>query len=288
MHYFCFPSIGALRSPGMWQYPAVITPTAITQANHAETSRSNSVTQSSDSMSNGSATPPTAEHSQAQAQPQVLTNGVSDASKFIFPQSAIPISPGIFGSPAFFNANGTSGVTPMTPTLLTPATAIGLSEPYLRTPGQIYSPFTLGPPIPGSLPKTPTLPPPSPHAIVGGAFPLASQGLPTSATLVNSPFGKGTNVMDEIARLGFPVSPFIMSPGPGFSPKKTNGGTTVFFPTTITANGDAKLTPISSFTAGAGAVHLPDGSPASSVNSPIVKLENGHPSCCVGEDSQAA
>ena len=132
-------------------------------------------------------------------------------------------------------------------------TPIGLSERYLRTPGQCYSPFTLGPPIQGSLPKTPTLspPPPPPHAVVGEAFPLAS-----------------------------PTSPFDKN---GFSPKKTNGGATVFFPTTITANGDAKLTPISSFVAGAGLVHLPDGSRASSVNSPIMKLENGVCVCvCVG------
>ena len=277
----------------MWQYPAVITPSAISQTSHIETTRSNSVAQSSDSMSNGSATPPTAEHVQP-SQPinHILHNGTSEAPKFVFPQSAIPISPGIFSSPTFFSP--TNGVTPMTPTLLTPAAAIGLSEPYLRAPGQLYSPFTLAPPIPGSLPKTPTLPPPSPHAIVGNAFPLVSQGLPTSATLVNSPFSKGTNFMDEITKMGgFPVSPFtIMSPGPGFSPKRTNGGATVFFPTTITANGDAKVTTL--VNGMTFSHHHQDNNTGpmdsgSHANSPIVKMEpNGHPSCCVAEDSQAA
>lgn len=251
-------------------------------------------------MSNGSATPPTTEHPPP---PHSITNGISaDAAKFVFPQSAIPISPGIFSSPTFFSACATSGVTPMTPTLLTPA---GPIEPYLRAPGQVYSPFTLAPPIPGSLPKTPTLPPPSPHTIVGGAFPLTSQGLPTSANLANSPFGKGSNFIDEIAKFGsIPVSPFtIMSPGGGAgggggagsgignsSPKKANGTATVFFPTTITANGDAKLTTLVngiSFNQDhhVDGMGLDNHTRGQGTNSPIVKIEaNGHPSCCVGEE----
>ncbi len=163
----------------MWQYPALVTPTCATNGTTVASTRSGSVAQS-DSMSNGSATPPTGEHP---VHSHVVTNG-SD-TKFIFPQS-IPISPGLFNSPAFFSACATSGTTPCTPTLLTPA--IGISEPYLRAPGPMYSPFALAPPVPGTLPKTPTLPPPSPHTIVGGAFPLVSQSLPTSATFVTSPF----------------------------------------------------------------------------------------------------
>lgn len=287
LYYPPLPSIG-IRSPSVWQYP-IITP--ISHASHnIETSRSNSVTQSSDSMSNGSATPPTSDHPPPQ---QHTLNGI-DAAKFVFPQSAIPISPGIFSSPTFFSACATSGVTPMTPTLLTPAASI---EPYLRAPGQVYSPFTLAPPIHGgSLPKTPTLPPPSPHTIVGGAFPLTSQGLPTSANLVNSPFGKGSSFIDEIAKYGsIPVSPFtIMSPGGNGgglgnhnSPKKANGTAAVFFPT-ITANGDAKLTTLVNgitFNQSHDGLGLDDPSRGSTTNSPIVKIEaNGHPSCCVGED----
>lgn len=245
-------------------------------------------------MSNGSATPPTTEHPppQQQQQPALNNSNGADAAKFVFPQSAIPISPGIFSSPTFFSACATSGVTPMTPTLLTPAASI---EPYLRAPGQVYSPFTLAPPIPGSLPKTPTLPPPSPHTIVGGAFPLTSQGLPTSANLVNSPFGKGSSFIDEIAKFGsLPVSPFtIMSPGGAgagggaSSPKKANSAAAVFFPT-ITANGDAKLTTLVNgitFNPSHDGMGLDDPNRGSATNSPIVKIEaNGHPSCCVGED----
>lgn len=239
-------------------------------------------------MSNGSATPPTNEHPPPQ---HTLTNGISaDTAKFVFPQSAIPISPGIFSSPTFFSACATSGVTPMTPTLLTPAASI---EPYLRAPGQVYSPFTLAPPIHGSLPKTPTLPPPSPHTIVGGAFPLTAQGLPTSANLANSPFGKGSSFIDGFGSI--PVSPFtIMSPGGGatglgaISPKRGNGTATVFFPTTITANGDAKLTTLVNgitFQNHEGMCLEDPSRGQAGTNSPIVKIEpNGHPSCCVAEE----
>lgn len=282
----------ALRSP-VWQYP-VITNAPIPHSTHVESSRSNSVTQSSDSMSNGSATPPTAEHPAQQQHQHPLAllhnggNGISESAKFVFPQSAIPngipVSPGIFNN-TFFSAAAcaSSGVTPVTPTLLTPAAAA--IEPYLRAPGQVYSPFTLAPPIPSSLPKTPTLPPPSPHTIVGGAFPITSQGLPTSANLVNS--GKATSsYLDELTRFTgtFPISPFTVSPGGSGSPKKNNGTAAVFFPTTITANGDAKLTIMNgSFGQSQYGLGLDDPNGGSSTNSPIVKIEpNSHP--LVGEE----
>lgn len=235
-------------------------------------------------MSNGSDTPPTGDHSTSHSHNHShMTNG-SD-TKFVFPQHAIPISPGLFNSPTFFSACATSGGTPCTPTLLTPA--IGISEPYLRASNHIYSPFTLGPP--GSLPKTPTLPPPSPHTIVGGAFSLASQGLPTSATFVNSPFRTPGHFMDEISKLGgIHGSPFtIMSPG-GVSPMKNNGAAAVFFPTTtITANGVAKVTTLEH-----GAVYnQSNGVDVLSIDdvrhshSPVVKIEpNRPPSCCVGDE----
>ena len=256
-----------------------------------EAARSNSVTQNSDTMSNGSATPPTGSDQHPPPPPISHDNGTEATNfpKFVFPQG-IPISPGIFGGPTFFSGCATSGCTPITPTLLTPA--VGLTEPYFRAPGQMYSPLTLAPPtgIPGSLPKTPTLPPPSPHAIVGG-FPLTSQGLPTSATL---PFSKGSGFMDDMAKLGsIPISPFIMSPGPGLSPtRKANG--TIFFPTTITANGDARLTTLVNgitFTSNQpdSTSGMDDGSRPSSTHSPMVKMETSEPpACCVGDkDNQA-
>lgn len=235
-------------------------------------------------MSNGSETPPTADHPQVQ---QIThNNNINiDAAKFVFPQNAIPISPGLFGSPTFFSACGTNVGAPITPTFLTPA-AVGFSEPYFRAQGPVYSPFALAPPaaIHGALPKTPTLPPPSPHAIVGGA-------LPTSATLVNSPFGKCSSFMEEFTKIGS-ISPFIMSPGPGLSPTRKANGTTVFFPTTITANGEAKLT---TFINGVSVGHSPDrvqipmdeGSRPSSTNSGIIKMEASEPPpcCMVDKDS---
>jgi hypothetical protein len=127
---------------------------------------------------------------------------------------------------------------------------------------------------------------------VGGAFPLTSQGLPTSANLANSPYGKSSSFIDEIAKNGsIPVSPYtIMSPGGSglglgiSSPKKINGGA-VFFPTTITANGDAKLTTLVNYNQGHDGLGLDDPARAQGNGSPIVKIEaNGHPSCCVGED----
>ena len=267
-----------MRSPSVWQYPALVTPTCATNGTTVSLTRSGSVAQS-DSMSNGSATPPTGEH---HSQSHIVTNG---DTKFIFPQS-IPISPGLFNSPTFFSACATSGVTPCTPTLLAPA--IGISEPYLRAPGPMYSPFALAPPVHGSLPKTPTLPPPSPHTIVGGAFPLVSQSLPTSATLVSSPFrNNGNYYFDEMTRPS--VLYAITFSGSCISPKK-NGSHTMFFPiTTITANRVAKVTTLEN---GAAAFDHPNRAESMSMDdggrrgSPVViKMEpNGPPSCCVGDE----
>ena len=275
---------GGARSPSVWPYPTIITPTALPSGSQIESAHhTNSVSQSTDSMSNGSATPPTGDHQQQRVSNSGGNTGAThqDTAKFVFPQTAIPISPGIFGGPTFFSACGTSGTTPMTPTLLTPA---AFCEPYLRAQAPVYSPFTLHPPsIPSSLPKTPTLPPPSPHAIVGGA-------LPTSATLVGSPFSKGNSFMEDFTKIGS-ISPFIMSPGPNLSPTRRSNGTTIFFPTTITANGEAKLT---TFLNGVNVDHSHDKPVAMddspSTNSPIthVKMEhtvNGHHACCVSGET---
>jgi len=83
----------------------------------------------------------------------------------------------------------------------------------------------------------------------------------------------------------FTISPFTV-PGGG-SPKKSNGAAAVFFPTTITANGDAKLTIMNgAFSQGQYGLGLDDPNGGSSTNSPIVKIEpNSHPaSCCVGDE----
>ena len=99
--------------------------------------------------------------------------------------------------------------------------------------------------------------------------------------------------MDEIQKLsGVPISPFIMSPGPpGLSPKRANGAT-VFFPTTITANGDAKLTTlVNGVTLGQmhgdhhGSVAMSNGQGGGPQH---VKMEcNGHNACCIREDATA-
>ncbi|KAL5457631.1 hypothetical protein EMCRGX_G034912 [Ephydatia muelleri] len=224
------PQIPGIRSPSVWPYS--ITPSVLTSSAQADTSQSSTLS-NSDAMSNGSATPPTGDHQQQ------LSNGNHHHhgdTKFIFPQP-IPISPGIFGA---------------------------FSEPYLmRAQGPMYSPFGLAhhhhAALPGSLPRTPTLPPPSPHAIMGG-FPLTSQGLPTSATLMNSPFGRGG--MDDMRMPS--ISPFILSPG--LSPTRKN---TVFFPTTITANGEAKVTSLNGISYGRSAHNkssLPMDDSGSSLN----------------------
>lgn len=206
-------------------------------------------------------------------------NSINDMTKFVFPAQGIPISPGIFGT-QFFGAAATSGatpITPLTPTVLAPATSGGLGFTDFRNipTGQFFSPINLAPPtmIQGSLPKTPTLPPPSPHALVG----ISPQGMPTSATLVNSPFGKGS-FMEEFTKIGS-ISPFIVSPGPGISPKKTNG-TTVFFPTV--PNGDAKLTTVIN-----GITFSTQTTDASGEHH-IVKMETPMEpnACCVGDEKQ--
>jgi protein TFG len=225
-----------------------------------------------------------AQQQQQQAQQQHMNqqNSLNDMTKFVFPAHGIPISPGIFGT-QFFGTTPSSGITPitpLTPTVLAPATSCGLgfTTDFRHIPAsQFFSPLSLAPPtmIQGSLPKTPTLPPPSPHALVG----ISHQGMPTSATLVNSPFGKGS-FMEEFTKIGS-ISPFIVSPGPGISPKKANG-TTVFFPTV--PNGDAKLTTVINgitFTTQAA-------DPSGQHHHPIVKMETPlEPNaCCVGDEKQ--
>ena len=236
-----------------------------------DTSCVNTVAASTETMSNGSATPPNVsngDHIQI-----TTTANIAGDTKFIFPAGAnsIPISPGLFGAP-FFNQAG--GNIPITPTLLTQA--VSFADPYIKQ-GHIYSPFTLAPPIglTGGLPRTPTLPLPSPHT----SFPLTAitnQGLPTSAaTLVGSPFTKAGSFLDDITKIGS-ISPFIVSPS--LSPNRKPNGTTIFFPTTITASGEAKLT----INGSADRLsNTPDGS-IHSTNSPLIKREGTSQTCYIG------
>ena len=255
----------------------MITSQALSTSQVDTSCNNNSVAASTETMSNGSATPPNAttngEHSQI-----ATTANVGD-TKFIFPAggNSIPISPGLFGTP-FFNQSG--GNIPITPTLLTQA--VSFAEPYIK-PGQIYSPFALAPPtgLTGSLPRTPTLPPPSPHAIASSSFPLTAitnQGLPTNATLVNSPFTKAGSFLDDITKIGS-ISPFIVSPS--LSPNRKPNGTTIFFPTTITASGEAKVT-INGATD--RLTNTPDGS-IHSTDSPLIKREGTPQTCYIGEET---
>lgn len=83
--------------------------------------------------------------------------------------------------------------------------------------------------------------------------------------------------MEEFTKIGS-ISPFIVSPSPGISPKKTNG-TTVFFPTA--PNGDAKLTTVIN-----GITFSTQT--ADSTGHPIVKMETSMEAnaCCVGDEKQ--
>ena len=77
------------------------------------------------------------------------------------------------------------------------------------------------------------------------------------------------------------MSPFIMSPG--LSPTRNKGS--IFFPTTITANGEAKVTSLNGISYGRSAHNkssLPMDDSGSS-DSPIIKVEEPQ-HCCVGED----
>ena len=261
--------ISGIRSP-VWQYPGVISSQSIAQV---DTNSTSSVAPSTDTLSNGSATPPNVSNGDHTQLPN-SSNGTDQ--KFIFPPgNTIPLSPGLFGTSTFFNS---SSNIPITPTLLTPA--VSFSEPYIR-PGQLYSPFTLTPHggLHGNLPRTPTLPPPSPHAIVSNSFPLTAithPGLTTNTALVGSPFQKGSSFLDDITKIGS-ISPFIVSPS--LSPnntRKPNGSTTIFFPTTITAQGEAKFASLSD------AMHdrlagTPDDASLHSTDSPLVKREMQSP-----------
>jgi hypothetical protein len=252
------PHIPGIRSP-MWQYSNIIN-NSVAQV---DTNSTSSVAPSTDTLSNGSATPPnvnSGDHS------QLPNSSNSTDQKFIFPPgNSIPLSPGLlnFGASTFFNH---SNNIPMTPTLLTPA--VSFSESYIR-PSHLYSPFTLTPHsgLHGNLPRTPTLPPPSPQAIVTNSFPLATithPNLTTNATLMGSPFHKGGSFLDEITKIGS-ISPFIVSPS--LSPNRKPNGTTIFFPTHITAQGEAKFTSLGDLHD-----HRLNGSPDGN-GSPLVKKE---------------
>ena len=81
--------------------------------------------------------------------------------------------------------------------------------------------------------------------------------------------------MEEFTKIGS-ISPFIVSPGPGISPKKSNG-TTVFFPTV--PNGDAKLTTVIN-----GITFTTQAADVGGEHHPIVKMETN--ACCVGDEKQ--
>ena len=160
-------------------------------------------------------------------QNQVVSNGTAvstdghaimppdQARAFVFPQpTGVPLSPGLL-SAGIFNQNNN---VPITPTLLTPVTSF---SDTLFKGSSLYSPLTLAPPssIAQCLPKTPTLPPPSPHAT---AFPIMG---PNYFTGIFNPAYKG---FDDLSKLGG-LSPLLMSPAAAFP----SSHVTQFFPSNI-------------------------------------------------------
>jgi len=169
-----------------------------------------------------------AESAHSDSQPNAET-------RFVFPQ-AVPISPGLIPNGAFFNQNNNISA-PITPSLLTPGG--NFAESYLKTQN-MYSPFTLAPGnIQQAMPRTPTLPPPSPHSLA--AFQLNPQAYPNQTAIINSPY-KGPNLVEDMARFGN-FSPLIMSPAPAFPSPKSTTQCGIFFPSTATmiSNGESKL-----------------------------------------------
>ena len=169
-----------------------------------------------------------AESAHSDSQPNAET-------RFVFPQ-AVPISPGLIPNGAFFNQNNNISA-PITPSLLTPGG--NFAENYLKTQS-MYSPFTLAPGnLQQAMPRTPTLPPPSPHSLA--AFQLNPQAYPNQAAIINSPY-KGPNLVEDMARFGN-FSPLIMSPAPAFPSPKSTTQCGIFFPSTaaMISNGESKL-----------------------------------------------
>ena len=169
-----------------------------------------------------------AESAHSDSQPNAET-------RFVFPQ-AVPISPGLIPNGAFFNQNNNISA-PITPSLLTPGG--NFAESYLKTQS-MYSPFTLAPGnLQQAMPRTPTLPPPSPHSLA--AFQLNPQAYPNQAAIINSPY-KGPNLVEDMARFGN-FSPLIMSPAPAFPSPKSTTQCGIFFPSTaaMISNGESKL-----------------------------------------------
>ena len=278
--YYISLSTG-IRSP-VWQYPGVITTQSLIPS-QLDTSSTNSVPQTSaDTLSNGSSTPPNVTQNGDHAQINNSTGNVND-SKFLFPSgNAIPLSPGLFNAQSFFNPGGTNNI-PITPTLLAPS--VSFSESYIR-PGQIYSPFSFTPhgSLHGNLPRTPTLPPPSPHAIVScSSFPALTAIAHPSFSTSSLQFQKGGSFLDDITKIGS-ISPFIVSPS--LSPNRRPNGTTIFFPTTITAQGEAKFATIGEvgMTGSMGGVErlsgTPDDGSIHSTDSPLIKREVSSPQHC--------
>lgn len=176
-------------------------------------------------------------------QNQVVSNGTAvstdghsimppdQARAFVFPQPAgVPLSPGLL-SAGIFNQNNN---VPITPTLLTPVSSF---SDTLFKGSSLYSPLTLAPPssIAQCLPKTPTLPPPSPHAT---AFPIMGPNYFTAG--IFNPAYKG---FDDLSKLGG-LSPLLMSPAAAFP----SSHVTQFFPSnmptaeSVASDGTAHMT----------------------------------------------
>ena len=217
---FCVPPLppALLKSPGWSAYMGGAPPEVKTETQGD--SMESSDCSNAQTMSNGTA---------------VSTDGHAimppdhQPRAFVFPQPT-PLSPGLL-SAGIFNQNNN---VPITPTLLTPVTSF---SDNLFKGSSLYSPLTLAPPssITQCLPKTPTLPPPSPHAT---AFPIMGSNYFTAGI-----FNPGYKGFDDLSKLGG-LSPLLMSPAAAFP----SSHMTQFFPSnmptaeSVASDGTAHMT----------------------------------------------
>ena len=200
-------SLVSLGPPG-WNSYMASNPSEVKTESQSDMESSNCSNQQSQVVGNGVV---------VSSDGQILLGGTDQRSPaFVFPQPSVPVplSPGLLSGVGLFNQNNN---VPITPTLLTPIT-----DGFVKN-SSLFSPMTLAPPssIPQCLPKTPTLPPPSPHAT---AFPLMSTSFYTTG-LFNPPYR-----VDDIGKFGG-LSPLLMSPAAAFPSSHVTQS--VFFPSNM-------------------------------------------------------
>ena len=177
MQTFFVSCVALLKSPGWTAYMGNVPPEVKTER-QSESMESGDCSNVQNSIIGNGNGPTIAASSEAQPI-------MPDNRAFVFPQpTSNPLSPSLLPTVGIFNQNNN---VPLTPTFFAPVSGLDFKG------GSIYSPLTIGPPasMAQGLPKTPTLPPPSPHAtafsMIGQNYFNLQPNTPNTCLLYTSP-----------------------------------------------------------------------------------------------------